>query len=384
MVLEDEFPEDERVSKEIQTLVNNDHQVSIACITKQNRINFEKTKSFDIYRIPISPFILKTSVGALNFPFYFNFWNRFLRKVLERNRFDAIHIHDLPLAKVGYQLGKSFNLKFILDLHENWPVLLRLSPHTKKILGRILVSYKQWERYEEKYTKLSDGLVVVAEGMRQRLLKKGVHEKNFIVLPNTSNKDVFDRYNKSNPDPKFITLYYAGGITKHRGLDIVIDGLKKIELPENFRFWIVGKGNYKDFLEKKVNGMDLDKYVHFLGWRSHNEVLELLFKSDIAVIPHLKNEHTDNTSPNKIFHYMMAEKPIISSNCNYLEDIVKRTSCGLVYSDIDSKDFAQKLEILMNDKIMQLELGRNGYQAAMDNYNWGITSKGFIELYNNL
>jgi glycosyltransferase involved in cell wall biosynthesis len=217
MVLEHDYPEDERVTKEINTLKNNGHIVLLACTTSQNQSSHEDTNGIEIFRKRISNFTAKkTSVGALKFPLYFNFWFSYLKNILNEKQIDAIHIHDLPLAKVGYNLSRQYDMKFVLDLHENWPLLLDLSPHTKTIIGRILSSQKQWLKYENKYAALADGLIVVAEEMKQRLLSKGVTNKNIAVVPNTSNVDIFDRFKNFKPDPKYITLYYAGGITQHR------------------------------------------------------------------------------------------------------------------------------------------------------------------------
>lgn len=381
MVLEREFPEDERVSKEIQTLQKNGHQVSLACFTKQNRSIKEVINEVEIFRKPISIFIDKTSVGALKFPFYFNFWSRFLQRIFQKNIFDAIHVHDLPLARVGYKLCKKYNMKFVLDLHENWPVLLDLSPHTKSFLGRILSNNKQWLKYEQKFASIADGLVVVANEMKERLIAKGVSNANIAVVPNTSNVNIFDKYKESKPDPDYITLYYAGGINKHRGLEIVIKGLSKIDLPNNFRFWIIGKGKNQSFLKELVNNLALNKHIRFLGWKSHDDVLKYLSESDIAVIPHLRNEHTDNTSPNKIFHYMLAKKPILSSNCVYLKNIIESSRAGIVYSDIDSNEFSNKLSYLLQNKETWKEFGENGLKAVVNQYNWENTSKPLIDLY---
>ncbi len=381
MVLEHDYPEDERITKEVKTLHQNRHKVSLACITTENKATFEVYGNIEIYRKPISKFTAKTSVGALKFPFYFNFWSEFIQSLLAKKKFDAIHIHDLPLAKVGYELSRKYNIKFVLDLHENWPVLLDLSPHTKTFLGRVLSSQKQWLKYETKYASLADGLIVVAEEMKQRLLARGVINKHIAVVPNTSGIDIFEKYRHIRPDPDFITLYYAGGITNHRGLDVVIKGIANIQLNDNFRFWIIGKGRNEPVLKKLVRDLKLENKVFFLGWKSPREVMEHLFRSDIAVIPHLKNEHTDNTSPNKIFHYMLAQKPILSSNCNYLEKIIKETGAGLIYSDTDSEEFSALLSRLISDEKMRFRFGENGLKAAKEKYNWENTSKPLVKLY---
>jgi len=384
MVLDHEYPEDIRIKKEIQTLLKARNQVDLACFTQKKRKKIEEFEEFTIYRSPISNFRLKTSVGALKFPFYFNFWSSFLNKLLQNKKYDAIHIHDLPLAKVGYKLAKKFDLKFVLDLHENWPILLDLSPHTKSVLGRLLSSNKQWLKYENKYASLADALIVVADEMKNRLIGKGVINENINVVPNTTDLYIFNQMDDIKPDMNYVTLFYSGGINKHRGLEIVIEGLSQIKLPENFRFWIIGSGRNEPNIKKMVSDLNLGNYVKFWGWRSQSEVFEILLQSDIAIIPHLKSEHSDNTSPNKIFHYMLAKKPIIASNCNYIKNIIEEERCGIIYENRSPQDFIQKLTFITENFSNWQEWGMNGYTAVQKKYNWNKTAETLIELYRKL
>lgn len=385
MVLEHEYPDDERISKEINTLKSNGHEVTLACTTRKKRQLKETVNNTQVIRRPISNFLYKKlSVGVLKFPYYFNFWFRFIKEVVSNEKFDAIHIHDLPLAKIGHKISKLFNLKFVLDLHENWPVLLELSPHTKTLMGRLLSNKKQWIAYEQKYSELADGLIVVADGMKRRLVNKGIDINKTIVIPNTSDLNIFDKIANESPDKKYITLYYSGGINKHRGLEIVIKGLQIADIPDNFRFFIIGEGRNKDYLQGLVAELNLSNHVKFLGWKNRPELLTYLLQADIAIIPHLRNEHTDNTSPNKIFHYMAAKKPILSSDCIYLKDVIDRSNAGLTYKNDNPEDLAEKLNFLLRRRNQWEQFGTNGHNAIKHTFNWKQTSKPLLELYNKL
>ncbi len=381
MVLDHEYPDDIRVGKEIQTLTSAGHKVDLACFTTKNRPAKEAMNNFIIYRKNISKLMMKTSVGALKFPFYFNFWRSFLKKLLEANNYQAIHIHDLPLAKVGYELSRKYNLKFILDSHENWPILLDLSPHTKSLLGRFLSNRKQWLLYETKYTSLADALIVVAKEMKDRMIKNGTVNNNIYVVPNTTDLEIFQQMEDVKPNKKFITLFYSGGINKHRGIEIVIEGLSKMKLPENFRFWIAGSGRNESFTKKMVTDLRLEKYVTFWGWKPQDEAFKLLLESNITIIPHLKTEHSDNTSPNKIFHYMFAKKPILATNCNYIQNIVEKTNSGLIYENNSPDDFVEKMNFMLENPSKWDEWGNNGYNAVINTYNWENTSKELVNAY---
>ena len=89
---------------------------------------------------------------------------------LEEKNYDVIHIHDLPLAKVGLDLRKKYGIPDIMDLHESWPALLSLSTHTQTFLGKLLSSEKQWRNYEKEVLAKVNWIITVIEEAKERLM----------------------------------------------------------------------------------------------------------------------------------------------------------------------------------------------------------------------
>ena len=110
MLLETEFPPDVRVENEILALTEAGHEVHLACSTRKNRPETEGFGKAIIHRKKISSFIYKSSVGCLKFPFYFHFWRKFIFTLCAKEKFDIIHIHDLPLSKIGVDVKQKFNI----------------------------------------------------------------------------------------------------------------------------------------------------------------------------------------------------------------------------------------------------------------------------------
>ena len=382
MILDHEFPPDIRVENEIQALHEGGHEVHIACYTQKGRKPFEVTKNCTIYRKPISKLIHKSSVGALRFPFYFNFWRKFLKTIFEKESFDAIHVHDLPLAKVGYEFAKKGGAKLSLDLHENWPALLRVATHTQSVLGKFLSVNKQWEKYELKYCHLADNLIVVVDEARQRLMGLGIDADKIIIVSNTLNLNHFE-IPETKPDAKYITLLYAGGINKHRGLQYVIKGMKYVhDLPKPLRLWILGAGSYVDELKKLAIKEGVEDKVFFEGWKNYSEMQTYFGKSDFCLIPHVKNDHTDSTIPHKIFQYMYAGKPMLVSDCAPIKRIVEKTNSGLVYPFNQAEEFANQLMVISADDFFRSDdFIKENRKQVVDKYNWRIDASKLNTLY---
>ncbi|MBT7469052.1 MAG: glycosyltransferase family 4 protein, partial [Candidatus Cloacimonetes bacterium] len=334
-----------------------------------------------IHQHKMSKFIYKTSVGALKFSFYFLYWKKLLTKIFQQYKFDAIHLHDLPLSKIADKFADKFQIPFILDLHENWPAALEIAVHTNTFLGKMLSSNKQWENYEKKYTKRADAVITVVEEMKNRICKLEIEENKISVLQNTIELENFI-INANKKDDDKINIFYSGGINYHRGLQIAIDAIKiiKEEYPE-IRLQIVGSGSYEKILRQKVMTENLSNNVEFYGWKNYSEMMMMLQKAQIAIITHLRSIQTNNSSPNKLFQYMFSQKPIVVSDCDSVKRIVKKVGCGVVYKDKDSGDLAKKIKLLLkNDKLCQ-KMGNYGKVAVETKYNWQNSSKKLIEMY---
>lgn len=384
MLLETEFPPDVRVENEIAALAEAGHEIHLACATRKNRPAEERCGEALVHRITISRFVYRSSVGALKFPFYFNFWRKFVNDLMLKEKFDAIHVHDLPLSIVGAEIKGEKGIPLIIDLHENWPGLLSISSHTRTIMGRLLCNIEQWKAYEKKYLQAADKVIVVVDEAAERLKKIPVPEKNLVVVSNTLNISGFpEPGEKEKRSSERKILIYEGGLTYHRGVQYVIQALSKIRhLAGSIEFRIVGAGNYLEELKSLSGRLQLNEMVRFLGWQPQKIVYEEIGKADLAVIPHIKSSHTDSTIPHKLFHYMYAGLPILVSNCDPLGRIIKETSTGYVYQFDDVDELAGKIEsFLISGSSLKPANGREWVERK---YNWDVDKKRLVEAYNAL
>jgi glycosyltransferase involved in cell wall biosynthesis len=380
MVLANEFPPDVRVENEALTLAEAGHEVHLACYTRKNAPEKEIFKGIIIHRIPISLFLYKTSVAALTAPFYFAFWERFLDSIIGKYRIETLHIHDLPLVRVGVRLKEKHDLNLVADLHENWPALLTVSPHARTLFGRLLSPNFLWVRYEKTILQHADLTIVVVDESKDRLRELGLDASKIIVVSNTLKQDNFILPD-IHPDPDHFTLYYAGGLTFHRGLQTVIEAVSLVrrQIPE-IRLRIAGSGRFRSKLQNLVSHYKLVSTVEFLGHLSLKEVAENLALADAALIPHLKSAHTDSTIPHKLFQYMYANKPVIASNCVPLERIVSETKSGVIFKSGSAVDLADKIMKLYEKRITVLPARK----WVEEKYNWQSDGATLVGSYERL
>lgn len=95
----------------------------------------------------------------------------------------------------------------------------------------------------------------------------------------------------------------------------------------------------------------------------------ILFRSDICVIPYPSNRLCFfRAVPAKLFDYMAAGKPIVSTDLKEVSDIIRMFNCGLVARDW--KEFKLHLERLCHDRELAKKLGENGRRAVKKYFDY--------------
>ncbi|HEV2643965.1 MAG TPA: glycosyltransferase, partial [Candidatus Elarobacter sp.] len=102
---------------------------------------------------------------------------------------------------------------------------------------------------------------------------------------------------------------------------------------------------------------------------SHREALEIVASADVGLLPHQKNESWDTTIPNKLFDYMAAGLPVVTSDAAPCERIVHETGCGEVFASGNAEAMAAAIR-RATDPSRSARLGDAGVRAVLGRYNW--------------
>jgi glycosyltransferase involved in cell wall biosynthesis len=255
--------------------------------------------------------------------------------------------------------------------------------------SKFLNGLKRWKKYENDCLNRVEHIIVVVDEAKERVINDyGISESKVTIVSNTEDVDFFENLKL---DPNLIDSYkdyfvitYVGGFGPHRGLDVPVKAMPilKEKIP-NVRLLLVGEGGNRAELERLASDLGVSQSVEFTGWQHFDLMPSYISLSDICLVPHHSNPHTDSTIPHKIFQYMLMGKPVVVSTCKPLARIVNETQAGLVFESGNSDDFARVcLELLDADKRKQF--GENGRQAVLTKYNWENTGEDLIKVYENI
>jgi glycosyltransferase involved in cell wall biosynthesis len=391
MILDNEFPPDIRVEKEAESLISQGHSVTILSYNFKGLNKTELWKGIRIIRFKINKQLAKKTLGfSLQLPFYKWIWQFQINRILKSDKYDAVHIHDLPLCCLIQSVKTRFNIPVIADMHENYPFLVAEQPYMNSLFAYIFLSKKRWFIKEKEWLGKASAIICVAEEMKQRIKTDLIDTLPVILVPNTPsipelNSSMTDHSNLKERFAGTFIILYIGGIDPVRGIDILIQAARfLIPVIPQFKIVIVGDGKLLPDLKQLAKSLQLGNNIVFDGWIPQDKIGSYISVSDVCVIPHRKSPQTDNSSPNKLFQYFYFKKPVISSDCNSIEKIILTEKCGMIYHDNLPEELAAKIKYLYNNPKTGIEMGNNGYNAVVNKYNWESTVTSLLSLYADL
>lgn len=397
MLLNAPYPADMRVRKEGLALLAAGFRVHLLCLRRPKEPEHEVVEDIAVTRI----FAGTNDVELA-------FWDvimsmqrphpRFRRAIgawVKQHNIKMLHVHDLPLAGTALHARTELNIPVVCDFHENYPEALRAWFAWKRnpiarLKNALFMNPARWIAIERNAVKKSDHVIAVVEEMKARLVDEyGVSPEKITVVSNTEEleflKQPLIRDVYAPLSGKFIVTY-SGNIGPHRGVDTVIEAMQYLrDYPIALAVVGSGRNSVMDKLRRQTKDLGLDHQVHFFGRQPFDKFFSFMSLTDVNVIPHKSNPHTDNTVPHKLFEAMMVGRPVLVSSSAPLKRIVEETNSGLVFEAGNAKDCSDKILKLFSDADLRQQLGSNGVQATVHGpLNWETSQEDLIALYHQL
>ena len=114
--------------------------------------------------------------------------------------------------------------------------------------------------------------------------------------------------------------------------------------------------------------------VRYLGAR--DDVPELLKASYLLALPSYKEGF-----PRTVLEAMSMGRPVVASDVAGCNEAVTNGFNGLLCEVKSSADLAAKIEILLNDENLAAQMGRNGRELAVREFDERAVARKYIEIY---
>ncbi len=382
MLLDHAFPGDIRVEREAAALLKAGHQVSIVFFSAGDTEASSYGYQIDGVRLIRAPRFRNRFVrGAVKLVLGCRLVQRWGRRL----GFGAVHVHDLPLAGAGWLAARSLGAAFVLDLHENYPSLAAGHSRWPRLSERL------WRDFEIWATGRAAAVVTIAEENKARMLHSNLPPEKVIVVPNGEDPAVFDA---QGFDREVLERYagrrvfsYVGSYGPHRGLETALEAaaLTAAEHPD-FLLLIVGCQDDAEraYLTARAAALGAGEAVEVIGWEPFHRVPAYCRISLAGLIPHHDTPQTQSGVPNKFYHYLLAGRPLIVSDCRPLQYLVETHRFGLVFPAGDSRALAERMIHLLKNPEAADEMGRRGEFWARGEGSWSVQEKELLALYERL
>ena len=290
-----------------------------------------------------------------------------------------------PFAVLSaYILAKRYKVSFIFEVRDLWPQTLI----DMKLIKKNGLFAKMMRQMESFLYKKADRIVTLLPYAHEYIESMGVEQYKIVYIPNGANTEDFNCIPISHLNDIF-TLMYMGALGEANDIQTTLYAAKILQsknISKKLHFRLIGDGPLKQNLIDLSAKLGLDEsYVSFENSIPKAEVPKKLRETDACIIT-LKNlpVFKYGLSPNKLFDYMAAEKPIIITS-NDEGNPVKEAQCGITSLPEDPDDLANnilKLLSLSNDEL--LNMGRNGRNYLEQNHDYKVLAERLAGTMNDL
>ncbi|MGM0566297.1 MAG: glycosyltransferase family 4 protein, partial [Bacteroidota bacterium] len=375
MVVDNELDGDVRVLNEARSLAEAGFAVFVLCLAKPGKPLKEERDGFAVVRLnKTRNWRNKAFFFAQVLPYFHCSWRKAISKFIQDYHIDVMHAHDLYMARSAGKAAQENHIPWIIDLHENFPEAVKGYRWAMKFPNRWVTRPDKWKAFERKYLPRANRIVVLSENFKKQLLQSYPHitEDKFVVYPNVPDVEALERY-PVNPDilpekGSSKVLFYFGGIAKRRGVYTLVDAHKKLtEKGYDVKLLLIGpadKAEKPRFLQAIESGVKAGSIIYY-EWKEMSDLPSYIQASDICISPIVKNPQHDSGIANKVFQYMLFERPVVVSDSKPQREVVEENECGIAFESENADDLAEKAMTLLKNPAKAEEMGKRGREVVL-------------------
>lgn len=308
---------------------------------------YEKAYDIKIKSVPIS----RNPLTKSNLVAY-----KELVELINQEKIDYIHCNTPTGGILGRLAGRKCKVKKIIyqahGFHfykgaskKNWllyyPIEKWLAHYTDAL---ITINNEDFELAKAKFKLHNNGKVYYVPGV-------GINTTQYNFSENLRK----EKRVELGLEEKDIALISMGDLIERKNYDTAIRAISKANNPA-LQYFICGKGPEEENLKALAESLGVAKQIHFLGFRS--DIKELLTASDVFLFT-TKQEGL----PRSMMEAMASGLPCIASKIRGNTDLLEGTDGGFLCETTDVSAYAEKLNLLADDKALREQMGKNNLVA---------------------
>ena len=321
---------------------------------------------------------LRFKLWAEKGPLFYALYNIRLFWFLLWHHADILVSNDLDTLPANFLASKLKKIPLVYDSHEYFTGVPELI-NRPKVQGI-------WKKIERYCLPKVDYAITVNESIAR--LFKEEYNKDFSVIRNVPlitkpflNDRETLRKELGLPASKKIIILQGAGINIDRGAEELVESMTY--LPE-YLLLIIGGGDVIPDLKKIVLEKNLQNQVWFIP----KQPIEILRKYTAACNLGVTLDKANNINyklslPNKLFDYIHAGVPVLTSDLPELKSIVIGYNIGKVCPDHDPKNISNMImEMLSSDE--QIKTWEENTAIAAKELNWDKEKEKLLSIFKKI
>ncbi len=289
--------------------------------------------------------------------------------VLARStRPDVVQFHDPELIPFALMLRRG-GCKVIYDVHEDVPADIYSKTWIPSLLHPIVARGVEW--IERTTARRFDAIIAATPAIADRFRGYGARVS---MVRNSVRPGEF--IEPTSETKRHRQAVYVGEASFNRGLVEMVEACAAAQLP------LVLAGGIGTAEADWIKKSSAD--VVCRGRLGRSEIASLLNESLVGLCLFQPEPNHLHAMPTKIFEYMAAGLPVITSDLPKSKEIVETAGCGFAVPGNDPKALADKLSMLAANPARASELGLAGRAAVCRDYNWEHDATELKNLYSDI
>jgi glycosyltransferase involved in cell wall biosynthesis len=329
--------------------------------------------------LPLASRAYKTKRLKLLFdkgPLFYASYNLRLFFFLLVQRADVLVANDLDTLLANFVAKKvKPSTKLVYDSHEYFTEVPELTKRPR--------IQRFWLGIEKLIFPKLKTIYTVNQSIAQ--LYEATYKKNIQVIRNISPtwkpNTYLSKAELGIPENKFVLILQGAGINVDRGAEEAVEAMRQLN---DCVLLIVGDGDVVEELKKNVKEYDLQHSVLFFGKRPYDEMMQFTYNADLGLtLDKATNLNYKFSLPNKVFDYIHAGTPILSTRLVEIGRIIERNNVGILIDELTVDSLVEAIQSLQTNKSLLDELKANCQKAA-EVENWDEEKKILKVIYSNL
>jgi glycosyltransferase involved in cell wall biosynthesis len=279
---------------------------------------------------------------------------------------DVVHFHDIDI--LPWMTLIALIKPVIYDVHENYPEEMLVREWIPNPLRRLLSFCVRWMQLA--CAAIIRNVVLVTEAQNEDLFGPTLRKT---LVANYAALDL-RQHAKSDYMTRPPGVVFIGSQYENNGSGLMVEIADRLRrrLPEVKVYAIdrFASPDYKRMLLADVARRGLEKTYVLLPKLRPDLVMDYLNHCTIAVAPNLRVPKQVRALPAKLFEYMAAGLPIVTSDLPQAVTVVCGSNAGLLAQPEDPDSFVDAISLLAADRDRALRLGQNGQRAFVNRYSW--------------